>query len=126
MQTIGLRIILKRIKAIRFLLADKTVPKRKKALVIFGIIYLFLPTDLIPAILFPFGILDDLILWIFIIWHLKDELDSYWLGDKSEDLSKKFHSSDVIDGVDFSVEDDGSSNKKDEKNDKDDGKNDDK
>ena len=41
MQTIGLRIILKRIKAIRFLLADKTVPKRKKALVIFGIIYLF-------------------------------------------------------------------------------------
>ena len=85
-----------------------------------------MPTDLIPAILFPFGILDDLILWIFIIWHLKDELDSYWLGDKSEDLSKKFHSSDVIDGVDFSVEDDGSSNKKDEKNDKDDGKNDDK
>ena len=41
------------------MMADKTVPKRKKALIVFGIIYLFLPIDLIPPILFPIGWIDD-------------------------------------------------------------------
>lgn len=49
MQFLGIRVLLKRIKAIRFMMADKTVPKRKKALIVFGIIYLFLPIDLITA-----------------------------------------------------------------------------
>lgn len=52
MQFLGIRVLLKRIKAIRFMMADKRVPKRKKALIVFGIIYLFLPIDLIPPILF--------------------------------------------------------------------------
>ena len=82
MQFISLRVILKRIKAVFYLLKDKTVPMRKKALVIFGIVYLFLPVDLIPPIIFPFGFLDDLVLWIYILWTLKDELDSYWMGEK--------------------------------------------
>ena len=51
-----------RIKAISSMMRDKTVPKRKKALVIFGLIYLVLPVDIIPPVLFPFGFLDDLIL----------------------------------------------------------------
>ena len=55
MQFLGIQVLLKRIKAIRFMMADKTVPKRKKALIVFGIIYLFLPIDLIPPILFPIG-----------------------------------------------------------------------
>ena len=41
MQFLGIRVLLKRIKAIRFMMADKRVPKRKKALIVFGIIYLF-------------------------------------------------------------------------------------
>ena len=53
MQFLGIRVLLRRVKAIRFMMADKTVPKRKKALIIFGIIYLLLPIDLIPPILFP-------------------------------------------------------------------------
>lgn len=105
MQYIGIRVILRRIKAIFYLLKDKTVPLRKKALVIFGLIYLFLPVDLIPPILFPFGFLDDIILWVYILWHLKDELDSYWLGEKESDLSKKFRDKDLVEGVEFNVED---------------------
>ena len=105
MQFIGLRVVLRRIKAIFYLLKDKTVPFRKKALVIFGIVYLFLPVDLIPPVIFPFGFLDDLILWIFILWHLKDELDSYWLGDKEEDLSQNFNSKNIVEGVSYDVED---------------------
>ena len=106
MQFISFRVIMKRIAAITSLLKDKTVPMRKKALVIFGIIYLVLPVDLIPPILFPFGFIDDLVLWIFILWHLKDELDRYWMGEKAEDLSKKFRDKTIVEGVEFDVEDD--------------------
>lgn len=96
-QFIGFNVIFKRIKAIRFMMADKSVPKRKKLLIVLGIIYLFLPVDLIPPVLFPIAWMDDLVLWIWILWHLKDELDKYWLGEKAEDLSKKYRSKDVID-----------------------------
>lgn len=104
MRFIGLRVIMRRLEAVFYLLRDRTVPLRKKALVIAGIIYLFLPVDLIPPVLFPFGFLDDLVLWAFIILHLKDELDSYWIGEKAEDLSKRFKKKDIIEGVDFNVE----------------------
>ncbi|MDD7718825.1 MAG: DUF1232 domain-containing protein [Eubacteriaceae bacterium] len=106
MQYISLRVIMKRIKAVFYLLRDKTVPLRKKALVIFGLVYLFLPVDLIPPILFPFGFIDDLVLWIYILWTLKDELDKYWIGEKSEDLSTKFSGKTIVEGVEYDVEDD--------------------
>jgi len=102
MQFIGMRLILNRLRVIPYFLRDKTVPKRKKALVIFGIVYLFLPINWPPLTLF---FADDIILWVFIIWHLKDDLDIYWKGDKSADLSKKFRDKDIVDGVEFTVED---------------------
>ena len=37
-----------RLRAIVSMMKDKTVPLRKKALVVFGLIYLLLPVDLIP------------------------------------------------------------------------------
>ena len=76
-QFIGYNVILKRIKAIKFMMKDKTVPFRKKLLVALGIVYLFLPVDLIPPVLFPIAWMDDLVLWIWILWHLKDQLDKY-------------------------------------------------
>ena len=94
-------------KAIKEMMKDKTVPKRKKALVIFGLIYLFLPVDLIPPVLFPFGFLDDLVLWLFIIWHLSDILYTYWMGEKTEDYSGKFKSKDLVENVSFDVDEDG-------------------
>jgi len=106
MQFIGFQVIMKRIKAIRFMLADRTVQKRKKAVIIGGIIYLFLPVDLIPPVLFPVAWVDDLILWSWILWHLRDELDKYWLGPKSDDLSKKYKGKNIIDDVDFKVDED--------------------
>lgn len=106
MHFIGFRVILKRIKAIRFMMKDRSVPKRKKALIIVGIIYLFLPVDIIPPILFPIAWVDDLILWLWILWYLREELDKYWLGGKQVDLSKKYRRKTVIDDVEFKVEDD--------------------
>ena len=104
MQFISFRVLSKRIKAISSMMKDKTVPKRKKLLIVLGIIYLFLPIDLIPPVLFPFGFLDDLVLWIWIIWHLKDTLDQYWVGEKEVDLSRDFKTKDIVEGVEFTVD----------------------
>ncbi len=105
MHFISLRVIFKRIGAIYYLLKDKTVPLRKKVLVLFGIFYLLMPVDLIPPILFPFAIIDDLILWTYILWHLAEELDAYWIGEKNEDLSKNFRDKTFVEGVEFDIED---------------------
>ena len=104
MQFISFRVLSKRIKAILSMMKDKTIPKRKKLLIVLGIIYLFLPIDLIPPVLFPFGFLDDLVLWIWIIWHLKDTLDQYWVGEKEVDLSRDFKNKDIVEGVEFTVD----------------------
>lgn len=107
MNFLSFRFLIRRIKAIKEMMKDKTVPKRKKALVIFGLVYLFLPVDVIPPVLFPFGFLDDLVLWLFIIWHLSDILDTYWMGEKTEDYSDKFKSKDLVENVSFNVDEDG-------------------
>ncbi len=104
MQFLSFRVLWSRFKAIRFMMADKTVPKGKKALVIVGILYFILPIDLIPIVVFPLGLLDDIALWIFILWYLRKELDNYWTGEKSKDLSKKYKGNRVVDDVEFEVE----------------------
>ena len=111
----SLRVILSRFKAIRFMMADKTVPKTKKAIIIAGIAYLFLPFDLIPAMVFPLSLIDDLVVWLVIIWYLRKELDVYWTGEKKYDLAKKFRNRDIVDDVEFEVEDDGKGAKATEK-----------
>lgn len=115
MQFWSFRVILSRFKAIRFMMADKTVPKTKKALIIAGIAYLFLPFDLIPAMVFPLSLIDDVIVWLLIIWYLKKELDVYWTGEKKYDLSKKYRSKDIVDDVEFEVEEDKAEAKAEEK-----------
>ena len=103
MQFLRFRFIMNRIKAISSMMKDKTVPKRKKALVIFGVIYLLLPMDLIPPVIFPFGFLDDLIILLWIITHLSGTLDQYWNGEKTVDYSKDFKTENLVEGVSFEV-----------------------
>ncbi len=102
---IGFRVLIRRIAAIRDMLKSKEVSRWKKALVVFGIVYLFLPMDLIPPFLFPFGFVDDLILWTFIILHLKDTLDKFWLGDEYLKDKKFSNGKNAADDVEFEVED---------------------
>ncbi len=102
---LGFQVIFRRIKAIRFMMVDKNVPIRKKLIVVFGLVYLFSPIDLIPILIFPIALLDDIILWTCILLYLKDTLDSYWMGDKEEDFSQKFKKNKIVDDVEFTVED---------------------
>lgn len=103
MHFLFLRVLLRRIKAIPAFLKDKSVPKRKKLIVILGILYFLTPIDLIPAPILIFGFMDDLVLWGFIIYYLKDELDRYWLGEKEVKPEERFRGKKIINDVNFEV-----------------------
>ena len=68
---------IKRIKAIPQFLKDKRVSLWKKLLIALGLVYLLLPFDIIPPIIPVFGFLDDVVLWLFILYYLRDQLDRY-------------------------------------------------
>jgi len=102
----------RRIKAIPYMMRDKSVPKRKKALIIAGIVYLFLPFKFLPPVL-VWGFLSNFIVWLWIILYLKDELDKYWIGEQPQDFSKKYKNKTVIDDVEFEIQDDKEDKKED-------------
>ena len=110
MQFLRFRFIINRIKAIASMMKDKTVPKSKKLLVIFGVIYLLLPVDLIPPVIFPFGFMDDIVVCLWIITHLGSTLDRYWNGEKTVDYSKDFRAENLVEGVSFEVNNSNKSN----------------
>lgn len=111
MQFISFAILGKRIKVIKHMMRDKSVSFGKKALIVFGLVYLVLPFDLIPPIIPVFGFLDDLILWLFILDYLKEELDKYWIGkDPATNVKngkQKYRGKNVVDGVEYEVWEDG-------------------
>ena len=104
MQYISFRMILGRIKAIKAMMADKTVPKRKKLLIVLGLVYLVMPLDIAPIVLGPVAAVDDIVLWLWILWNLKDTLDAYWIGEKVDDFSKDFSGKNLVEGVEFNVD----------------------
>ncbi len=84
---------------------DKSVSLWKKVLVVFGIIYLISPIDALPAVAFPLSLLDDVGLWLLILYLLRNTLDKYWDGNKIIDFRKKFDDKNIVEGVEFNVED---------------------
>jgi len=96
----------KRFKAIPYMMRDKNVPFRKKLLIVAGVAFLFLPFKMFFPPIFFIGALSNIILWLWIILYLKDELDKYWVGEKQPDYSKKYKNKTVIDDVDFEIKDD--------------------
>jgi len=103
MQGIFFQVLFKRLKAIKYFLKDKEVRKRKKFIIIAGILYLLMPIDMVPEPILICGVVDDVVLWTFILWYLKDELDRYWLGDDSVKPEKKYRGKTIIDDVKFEV-----------------------
>ena len=103
MRYLALSVLLRRLKAVPKLMKDRSVSLWKKALVVFGIVYLVLPVDLIPPIVPVFGFLDDVILWAFILVHLKDELDRYAIPQEGGSGADRYTGRDVLE-ADYTVE----------------------
>ncbi|NLY71767.1 MAG: DUF1232 domain-containing protein [Clostridiales bacterium] len=106
MRFIFWRVLGKRIKAIPSFMKDKSVPIRKKLVIAFGLLYLLSPIDLIPTPILLFGIIDDLVIWLFIIHYFKEELDKYWIGEQHVKPEKEFAGKKIINDVDFEVKED--------------------
>ena len=96
----GIYVFFRRIGSVKAMLKDPSVKLWKKALAVFGMVYLFLPVDLIPPVLIPIGWIDDFLLWLLITMILRDTLDRYWSSGKKEEYSEKF--TDAVD-VDYEV-----------------------
>jgi len=105
MQFIYLSVLFKRIKAIKSFMKDKNVPLRKKLIIVAGFLYLLSPFNLIFEPVLIFGQLDEIVLWLFIIWYLKDELDKYWIESGQAEPAVKFRGKKIIDDVNFNIED---------------------
>ena len=105
MQFLFMRVLLRRIRAIPSFLRDRTVPLRKKIIIVIGTVYLLSPIDLIPAPVLLFNVIDDIVLWGFILFYLRDELDRYWLGEKVVKPEERFRGKKIIDDVNFEIKD---------------------
>ena len=114
MQYLFMRVLLRRIRAIPSFLKDRSVALRKKILIVVGTIYMLSPIDLVPEPVLLFGIIDDIVLWSFIIFYLRDELDRYWLGEKEIKPEERFRGKKIIDDVNFEVKDKNSEKTEDE------------
>lgn len=89
------------------MMKDKKVPFWKKVLIVAGIIYVVSPIDLIPFAFFPIAWLDDFFIAGGILYLLADTLDTYWYGEKPVDLSKKFSGKNIVEGVEYEVDNEG-------------------
>lgn len=69
--------IIANIKNIRKFLKDKTVSFFNKFLLVFAILYVVSPIDLIPAPILGFSLLDDIAVLLLILYYLRDYLASY-------------------------------------------------
>ncbi len=96
MNFLSMRVIIKRIRSIKYMMQDKSVSIWKKALIVLGIVYLLMPIDLIPIVIPVFGVFDDIILWVFILWTLRDTLDAYWVDDERVDTQRKYKNKKII------------------------------
>ena len=94
------------------MIRDKNVAWWKKAILIFGMVYLFLPADLIPPIVPVFGWFDDLAVWVAILYFMRTELDSHIPEPGAERGRFKYKDEDVHE-AEYTVTEDEVSNEQD-------------
>ena len=91
-----------RIKGIIPMFRDKEVKWWKKALIIAAIIYLVLPVDLIPPLVPVFGWLDDVLIWVALLYFMGQDLDKYVVQGSGNAKKYKYKDSDVTE-AEFTV-----------------------
>lgn len=70
--------VLTNIRYVFRLIGDPNVPKWNKGVLLFALVYFFMPIDVIPEAVFPgFGHLDDLLLILGVLNSMKDIFDGY-------------------------------------------------
>ena len=97
-------LIKNRILAIIPFLKNPNVSIFKKILVLLAAVYFIIHIDLIPFVIFPIGMLDDLFLWAFILIGFGDELDESLEKTSNKKYTRKnFRGKTVVEGVKYKV-----------------------
>lgn len=82
-------------------LFDKKIPLREKWWIIIPLIYILSPVDLIPMPILGFSILDDLLMFIYLMTVVTEKTNKYY-GSTEKDFKNK----DFIENVDYKIDED--------------------
>lgn len=88
-----------RLRMIYRFLFDRTIPFKEKLWIILPLIYILSPIDLIPAPVLGFSIVDDLVMFIFLMSMVKNRLDKHYNNKEQKVDEEK-----IIDFVEYKVE----------------------
>ncbi|MTI68734.1 MAG: DUF1232 domain-containing protein [Firmicutes bacterium] len=84
---------------------DGEVALKNKIWIIFGLIYLVSPIDLIPEPVLGLGIVDDFVLLTFILNKMSTTLENYSY-EKQRKKQYKDIKGEIIEDVDYEIKDD--------------------
>ncbi|WP_313340691.1 hypothetical protein [Sedimentibacter sp.] len=81
-------------------LFDKQIPLKEKWWIIIPLIYIISPVDLIPMPILGFSILDDLLMFVYLMSLVSEKTKKYYGNEKN--LKEK----DIIENVEYEIDDD--------------------
>lgn len=81
-------------------LFDKNIKLRKKVFIILALIYLISPIDLVPDPVFGIGLIDDIVIFLAMIFTMRDKLQVYE-NSFNDDGIKDAKECKVIDLIEF-------------------------
>ncbi len=85
-------------------LFDKQIPLKEKWWIIIPLIYILSPVDLIPMPILGFSVLDDLLMFVYLMSIVSEKTKKYYGNEKNrkENLKEK----DIIENVEYEIDDD--------------------
>lgn len=91
-------------------LFDKNIPLKEKWWIIIPVIYILSPIDLIPAPVLGFSIIDDLVMFAFLLTIVFDKTRKYY-GDKKTNKENS-DKDNIVEDVEYEIKDDLDEDKK--------------
>ena len=99
-----------RINLIFKFLFDKNIPLKEKWWIILPALYILSPIDIIPFPILGFSILDDLVVFLFLLSMVKSKTQKYYGTEKRDDFKEEVKDKTVIEDVEYHVDEDDDSN----------------
>lgn len=99
-----------RISLIFKFLFDKNIPLREKWWIILPAIYILSPIDLIPFPILGFSIIDDLVVFLFLLSMVNSKTQKYYGTEKRDNFKEEVKDKVIIEDVEYKVDEDENNN----------------
>ncbi len=87
-------------------LFDKNIPLREKWWIILPAIYILSPIDLIPFPILGFSIIDDLVVFLFLLSMVNSKTQKYYGTEKRDNFKEEVKDKVIIEDVEYKVDED--------------------